>query len=221
MVAAVPRPRVHDPDRVLDAVESLAARSGATAVTIRAVESATGVSNGALYHAFGSRAGLLAEAWLRAAHRFLVVQRELVDAASGPGAGLGAGAADGTAAGAAAVVAAADAPVVFAEREPAASKLLHAIGRDDLLAEDLPADLSDRLRRVEAELVGLLIRLSVTLWDRRDAAAVDTVTICVVDLPTAIVLARDRPAGPTTRAQLHAAVRAVLAVGPPRKGPTR
>ncbi|WP_165825133.1 TetR/AcrR family transcriptional regulator, partial [Mycolicibacter senuensis] len=54
------RPRVHDPGRVLDAVESLAARSGPTAVTIRAVSETTGASNGAVYHGFGSRAGLMA-----------------------------------------------------------------------------------------------------------------------------------------------------------------
>lgn len=52
----MPRPRVHDPDRVLAAVESLAARSGPAAVTIRAVSEATGASNGAVYHGFGSRA---------------------------------------------------------------------------------------------------------------------------------------------------------------------
>ena len=39
---------------------------GPAAVTIRAISSATGVSNGAVYHTFGSRAGVLARAWLRA-----------------------------------------------------------------------------------------------------------------------------------------------------------
>lgn len=202
----MPRPRVHDPDRVLDAVESLAARSGAAAVTIRAVGEATGASNGALYHGFGSRAGLLAAAWLRAARRFLTLQDELVAAAPGP--------ADAVEA----VVAAADAPVVFAERHPAASKLLLAIGRDELLAAELPTELADQLRRTDADLVGLLIRLADALWERRDRAAVDTITTCVVDLPTAIVLSRNRLSNTTARAQLHAAVRGVLAVGTPEKG---
>ncbi|MEB3033265.1 TetR/AcrR family transcriptional regulator [[Mycobacterium] nativiensis] len=201
----MPRPRVHDPDRVLDAVESLAARSGPAAVTIRAVSEAAGVSNGAVYHRFGSRAGLVGAAWLRAARCFLAMQGELVSAALEP---------------ADAVIAAADAPVAFAERHPEASKLLSAINRDELLDNDLPAELSDQLRHVDAELIGLLIRLADALWDRRDAAAVATITTCVVDLPTAIVLSRSRLGCATARAQLHAAVRAVLSVGPTERGST-
>ncbi|OBI31797.1 TetR family transcriptional regulator [Mycolicibacter terrae] len=200
----MPRPRVHDPDRVLDAVESLAARSGPAAVTIRAVGEATGASNGAVYHGFGSRAGLLAAAWLRAARRFLALQDDLVSAASGP---------------TGAVIAAADAPVAFAERHPDAARLLQALRHDALLAEDLPEEVAAQLRGVAAELVALLIRLAAALWDRRDAAAVDTVTVCVVDLPTAIVLSRNRLGSPAARAQLHAAVRAVLAVGPEKGTP--
>lgn len=200
----MPRPRVHDPERVLDAVESLAARSGPAAVTIRAVSELTGASNGAVYHAFGSRAGLVTAAWLRAARRFLALQSELVDAAPKP---IGA------------VIAAADAPVAFAERHPDASRLLQAIRHDALLDEDLPDEVAAQLRGVEAELVALLIRLAGALWDRRDAAAVDTVTTCVVDLPIAIVLSRNRLGSSTARAQLHAAVRAVLAVGPRKEPP--
>jgi len=196
----VPRPRVYDPEQVLDAVESLAARSGPAAVTIRAIGEATGASNGAVYHGFGSRAGLVAAAWLRAARRFLAVQGELVDAVSDP---------------LEAVVAAADAPVAFAQRRPDACKLLFAIQRDELPDDDLSAELAEQLRGADAELVGLLIRLADALWQRRDAAAVDTITTCVVDLPTAIVLSRNRLGSTIARAHLHAAVRAVLSVGPP------
>lgn len=130
----MPRPRVYGPAQVLDAVEALAARSGPAAVTIRAVGEATGASNGAVYHGFGSRAGLIAAAWLRAAQRFLAVQRELVDAA--PGA-------------AEAVVAAADAAVVFADRDPDACRLLFALRLDELSEDGLPAQLSEQLRVAE------------------------------------------------------------------------
>lgn len=201
----MPRPRVYDPEEVLDAVESLAARSGPAAVTIRAIGEATGASNGAVYHGFGSRAGLVAAAWLRAARRFLAVQGLLVDAVSDP---------------LDAVVAAADAPVAFAERHPDACKLLFAIRRDELPDDDLSPELAEQLRGADAELLGLLIRLADALWERRDAAAVDTITTCVVDLPTAIVLSRNRLCSATARAQLHAAVRAVLSVGPTLKGST-
>ena len=201
----MPRPRVYDPEQVLDAVESLTARSGPAAVTIRAVGEATGASNGAVYHGFGSRAGLVAAAWQRAARRFLAVQAELVNTVSDP---------------LEAVVAAADAPVAFAERHPDACKLLFAIRRDELPDDDLSPELAEQLRDADAELVDLLIRLADALWERRDAAAVDTITTCVVDLPTAIVLSRNRLGSATARAQLHAAVRAVLSVGPTLKGST-
>jgi len=202
----MPRPRVYEPDRVLDAVESLAVASGPAAVTIRAISAAVGVSNGALYHTFGSRSGLTGRAWLRAGRRFLAVQNDLVDKAlstTGPQAPV------------AAVVAAADAPAVFAEQHPDSSKVLLTVSREELLDSDLPDDVAIELRDLDRLLVGLLIRLAVNLWDRKDARAVDTITTCIVDLPTAILLRRDRLANPTAREHLRASVRAVLDVGPP------
>jgi AcrR family transcriptional regulator len=202
----MPRPRVYKPDRVLDAVESLAATSGPAAVTIRAISAAVGVSNGALYHTFGSRSALMGRVWLRAGRRFLAVQNNLVDKAlstSGPQAPV------------AAVVAAADAPAVFAEQHPDSSKVLLTVSREDLLDSDLPDDVAIELRDLDRLLIGLLIRLAVNLWNRKDARAVDTITTCIVDLPTAILLRRDRLANPTAREHLRASVRAVLDVGPP------
>jgi AcrR family transcriptional regulator len=197
---------MHDPDRVLDAAESLVAASGPAAVTIRAISAAVGVSNGALYHTFGSRMGLLARAWLRGGHRLLDAQTALVDEALS---------APGPQAGVEAVVAAADAPAVFAERYPNSSVLLLMARRDELLDPDLPDEIATEIADLEAMLVGLLIRLAVSVWDRKDAAAVDTITMCIVDLPTAILLSRDRLHSKTAREQLRAAVKAVLDVGPP------
>lgn len=205
MLAVVARPRVYPPDRTLDAVDALAARSGPAAVTIRAVGAATGASNGAVYHSFGSRAGLLAAAWLRAGQRFLALQNELVDRAAGP---------------VDAVVAAADAPVVFAERYPDSAKLLLAVRRDEVLGPQLPEPLAAALRDLETALVAMLVRLALALWGRSDADAVDAITTCVVDLPTAIVLSRDRLGDKAARQRLHTAVRAVLTLQPAAKGST-
>lgn len=195
----MPRPRTHDPEAVLDAAESLVARSGPAAVTIRAVAAATGVSNGAIYHTFGSRGELLGRAWIRAARRFLEVQAEAVRSGGS---------------GVEAVIAAADAPAVFAERFPASSTLLLTVRRGDLLGEELPEAVRTELDSFERALVDLMKRLARELWDRKDSRAVDTLTLCLVDLPTAVLLQRDRLADPTAREQLRAAVRAVLAVGP-------
>lgn len=199
----MPRPRVHDPDAVLDAVEALVARAGPQAVSIRAISAAVGVSNGALYHTFTSRSGLTGQAWLRAGRRFLAVQNALVDRAL-----TGADASD-------AVAAAADAPVVFAEQNPDAAALLWSVRRDEVLADDPPEDVAAALRDLDRLLIELMVRLAVAMWDRRDAAAVDVITACIVDLPTALVLQRDRLRNAMAREHLHAAVRAVLDVGPP------
>jgi AcrR family transcriptional regulator len=204
----VARPRVYDQDQILDAVEQLAVRSGPAAVTIRAISDAIGVSNGAVYHTFGSRAGLAGRAWLRAGHRFLCTQSELIDAAlRAPDGG-----------GVAAVVAAADAPAVFADEHPHSSRLLLTVRRDELLGPDMPGDIAAQLRDLDRRLVEAMIRLARAVWDRKDAAAVDVITMCIVDLPTAILLERNRINDPAARERLRAAVRGVLAVGaPPRR----
>ncbi len=179
---------------------------GVAAVTIRAVAAASGMSNGAIYHSFGSRAELVARMWIRAARRFLDVQRELVDTA--PGAGPDAAIA--------AVVGAAEAPAVFAERHPASARLLTVLRHDQLLATELPDAVADEVRAQQRALIALLRTLSERLWGRRDARAVDVVTACVVDLPTALLLTRDRVTDPDTRIRLRAAVRAaVTATTPP------
>ncbi|MCP2292585.1 TetR/AcrR family transcriptional regulator [Nocardia amikacinitolerans] len=220
----MPRPRTHDPDVVLDAAESLAVRGGPAAVTIRAVAAATGVSNGALYHTFGSRSGVLGRAWLRAARRFLAVQNELVDAAAGSEGDSGVGESksaarqSNSAADAVrdeAIVAAAEAPSVFAERFPDSSRLLLTVSREQLLGEDLPEDVAAEVRAAERALIDLLVRLAQRRWGRRDRRAVEVLTTCLVDLPTALLIRRERIAEPFAREQLRAAVRAVLAVGPP------
>ncbi|WP_163800546.1 TetR/AcrR family transcriptional regulator [Mycolicibacterium sediminis] len=203
------RPRLHDPDAVLDAAESLAAEAGPAAVTIRAVAASAGVSNGAIYHSFGSRAALVARTWLRAAHRFLAMQTESVESALATG--------DPTDA----VVAAADALAVFADRSPQSARLLSTVSRDQLIGADLPADLAAELMATDRVLVDLMIRLARATWDRGDAAAVDVITTCVVDLPTAILLARRRLDDATARTQLREAVGAVLAVGPPARRQSR
>ncbi|MBF6206691.1 TetR family transcriptional regulator [Streptomyces gardneri] len=198
----MPRPRIHDPDLVLDAAESLAVRSDPAAVTTRAVAAATGISNGAIYHTFGSHTELLGRTWLRAARRFLDLQTALVaDALASRDAGE-------------AVVAAAEAPALFAERHPDSSRLLLAVRREELLG-DVPEGVAADLAATDAVLVELLVRLSRQLWQRGDRHAVDVMTLCLVDLPTAVLLRRDRLADPRAREYLRSAVRAVLDVGPP------
>lgn len=206
----MPRPRVHDLDRVLDAAEELAVGAGPAAVTIRALSEATSVSNGALYHAFGSRAGLLGRAWLRAAESFLQLQRDVVEQALS-----GRDHADDAASAVEAVVVAALCPALFSDRKPTSAQFLLTVPRGELLrAGEIPADVAEDLRRLDTALGELLVRLSARLWGRRDRQSVALIRDCVVHLPTALLLRGNRTADTAARDRLAAAVRAVLTIPP-------
>src|SRR6476620_2886819 len=192
----MPRPPVYDRAAMLDAAEQLAAEGGVTAVTIRAVSERAGISNGAIYHAFGSRGGLVGRAWVRAARRFLALQREAVDTEDDP---------------VRAVVAAADTPAVFSEQYPSSARLWLSIARDELIGE-APSDVQADLRALESELRDMLIRLSIAMWDRKDAASVAVIEDCVVGMPTGLMLRRPMPPTADTRHRLAAAVQAILSV---------
>jgi AcrR family transcriptional regulator len=194
----MPRPQLHDRDAMLDAAEALAVRGGPKAVTVRAVSERSGISNGAIYHAFGSMGGLVGRAWARAARRFLALQRDLVDAAADP---------------ISAVVAAADAPAVFSEQFPVSALLVLGTRREELVGE-APADVQAELKALDDDLRDLLIRLSIAVFDRKDGAAVAVIEDCVVGLPTGLMLRRPMPPTADARRRLAAAVEAILAVGP-------
>jgi AcrR family transcriptional regulator len=190
----MPRPQVYDRDAMLDAAEELAVKGGVKAVTIRAVSDRAGISNGAIYHAFGSRGGLVGRAWVRAARRFLALQQQAVDAEDDP---------------IRAVVAAADAPAVFSEQYPLSAQLVLGTSREELIGE-APAEVQAELRALDTNLRDLLIRLSIAMWDRKDAASVAVIEDCVVGLPTGLMLRRPMPPAADTRRRLAAAVQAIL-----------
>eukprot|EP01133_Synstelium_polycarpum_P024356 gene24356-29216_t len=203
----MPRPRVHDLDTLLDAAEKLAATAGPSAVTVRAVSDATGVSNGAIYHAFGSRSGLVGSAWLRAARRFLALQQSRVDDALADPSPTSA---------VSAVVAAAEVPAVFALDYPQSALLLLTIQRDELLGTDVPADIAEQLTQLDRSLVELFIRLWTALWGRKDGRAVEAIEACVVGLPTGLLIHPAKRADgwrvpdAAARARLDAAERPIM-----------
>ncbi len=207
---------MHDLDQILDVAEELVAREGLEGFTVRRLSAAAGVSNGAIYHAFGSVPALLGRTWLRAGDDFLKLQTTLVDSALQSGDPVKA------------VAVAADMPAEFALRRPAGARMLMSVRSDRLLGPQLPQDVAEALMGLDRRLVALLVRLAEAVWGRADATAVGVVTTCVVDLPTALfgrVLAG--PAlGPVRisadlRRRLEAAVRAVLTVPLPAGGDGR
>jgi AcrR family transcriptional regulator len=198
----VPRPRIHDLNQLLDTAEQLVADGGVERVTVRALAAAADVPNGTIYHAFGSLGALLGQVWLRVVTDYLDCLTALVDAAPDP---------------VAAVVAAADTPAVA---RPGAARIMVTVKPERFLRHPMPDDLVDRLHAQDKRLVGQLVRLADLMWGRRDGRAVEVVTTCVVDLPTALYrrpLSHGEPLSAGIRARLAAAVRAVLTVPPTTK----
>lgn len=196
------RPRTHEIDDLLDAAERLLARGGEGAVTIRALAEETGAPSGSLYHAFGSRADLLGRMWLRAALRFLdeqeaAIEREL-------------GAAAGRRDAVNATVAVASVPALMAERFPESAAVLLKYRRDEILGKEPSSELRSELEKLDDRLLSVLKRLADGLWGKHDRRSVETMAVCVVDLPTAILIERrDRVIDPL--AVLESAIRGVLA----------
>ncbi|RZU54204.1 TetR family transcriptional regulator [Krasilnikovia cinnamomea] len=213
----MPRPRVHAPDALLDAAEELIVERGRASLTVRALAERAGASNGSIYHTFGSLETVVGAAWQRRGREFLAMQRGAVDEvlAAGPRrAPAGQSLPEG---GRRAVLAAADAPARFADQQPRAARLLVTLRRDDVLTDAVAPAVADRLRALDAALVDTLRLLALAVWGRGDGAAVDAVTTCVVRLPGAMLFPEIRAGRvrPHTRAQLAAAVGAVLDCGPP------
>ncbi len=202
------RPRIHDLDALLDAAEILLAEGGSGALTIRALAERTGAPSGSLYHAFGSRNELLGRMWLRAANRFLDLQRAAVAERLGDGAGYD----DAIAA----TIAAAATPAVLAATAPATAKLLLEQRRETIIEKGLPEPLSTQLQALDAQLLALMRTLADALFGRRDRRAVETVAVCIVDLPTALLNPRrQRIIDPL--ATLEAAIRGILASAAPAR----
>jgi len=139
---------------------------------------------------------LVGRAWVRAARRFLTLQKQAVDAEDEP---------------VRAVMAAADAPAVFSEQYPSSARLILGTPREELIGE-APTDVQAELGALDIDLRDLLIRLSIAMWDRKDAASVTMIEDCVVGLPTGLMLRRPMPPTADTRRRLAAAVQALLSV---------
>lgn len=198
------RPRRYDRETLIDHARALWVEHGMTGVTVRALSALSGASNGAVYHAFGSRDGLLAQVWAREAEDFLAFQREAVAQAMAGGAAV-----DG-------LVAAALAAAGYADADAEAARLLLSADVDDLMTAELTDDGRALLRLRQKELGVLLVKLATALWDRRDSAAVTTVRYCVVDLPGTLLLLRSQAVtDPVARHALECAVRGIAAEPPP------
>ncbi len=197
------RPREHDLDSLLDHARALLVEQGVSGLTMRALSARSGVGNGAIYNAFGSRKNLLARTWVREAEDFVRFQRTLAEealATTGP---------------AEAIVAASLAPARYAENNEEASRLLLAVEAKDVLDPDLGPDERADVDRLRASLGKLIVDLADALWQRTDRDAVLLVRLCLVDLPSKLLLSHKRVADPLTQHALTHAVRGITSSKPP------
>lgn len=204
------RPRLHPLDDLLDAAEHLATSGDPAGLTLRALATSAGASNGSIYHAFRSKEELLVRLWLRATARLRTIRDEAIQSAGG-----------GDDAGHRAVVAMALSPAILAQRHPASAQLFFSWRRDQLFSADLAPDIVAELKTSQERFTGSLIGLAQRVWDRSDRIAVEAIAACVVDVPGGLISRRLREGGAVDAATQHrieAAVRAILAVplDPPR-----
>lgn len=197
------RPRQYDLDGLLAQARLLWIEHGIDGVTMRALGAVSGASNGAVYHAFGSRDGLLARVWAGEAREFLAFQRGQVQDALREE--------DPTSA----LVVAALATASYAVEHEEGARLLLSATADQLVTADLDDDGRVLLRRLQQELGELLEELSDALWERTDRAAVTTVRYCVVNLPGTLLLNDRGITDPLARHVLELAVRGVAGTEPP------
>jgi AcrR family transcriptional regulator len=115
-----------DEQAVFRVVSSELARSGR--FTLEALTAETGLSMGSIYHRFGSREGLLAEAWLNAVDRF---QAPFLEALAGGTLEAGLNAALAT--------------PRFCRSRPAEAIVLTCCRQSEFLRETTPAPLKERI----------------------------------------------------------------------------
>jgi len=199
------RRRVHQPNTILDAAQTLVLEEGAGAATVGAIASASGAPIGSIYHAFGSRDTLLAQLWIRAVRRS---QRRFLDALEDESEPLDS------------AVAAALSIYDFARDEPGDARLLVSLRREDLIQMPLPAELASELAELNRPIEEATGALARRLFGRVSRERVEQTALAVFDLPYGalrrhLVSGKRPPAA--LRAPLARAVRAALDDEPARR----
>lgn len=194
----MPRPALHSTDGLLDVARDLVLGSGARAVTLDRIVSASGAPKGSIYHRFSTVDDLLAAMWVRAVRRSQAEFLAQLHAEGDP---------------VEVAVAAGLAICDFARREPADARLLAALRREDLVATVADAKLIADLNEINAPLRAGLGALARRLYGRATVAAVEWTTCAVVDLPQGAIrrhLVSGTRVPASVRTQLEAAIPAAL-----------
>lgn len=191
------RPRIHQPDTVLDHARDVVLKRGSRAATMEAIASASGAPMGSLYHCFNSRDELLARLWVRAVRRSQAAFRA---AAQHPDPER-------------AAVEAAFSIYDFCARERDDARLLVSMRREDLIQAELPAGLTRELKDLNHPVRQALERLARRLYERAGTEEFDRVLLATFDLPYGLArpyVIRGKTPPELRRRLLEAAVLAVI-----------
>jgi AcrR family transcriptional regulator len=192
------RPRLHDPDSILDATLTVVLERGAPEATIQAIAAESGAPTGSIYHAFGSREALLARMWVRAARRS---QERFLEAAEAPAEPR------------AAALAAAMSVFDFARERPGDARLLASMRREDLVGTAAEPSLVEELRQLNRPIENAIRDLASRLVGKADGGTREAVALATIDIPYGAVRrhlgAGRRPPG-SLRAPLEQAVGAAI-----------
>lgn len=166
-IGAVPRPRLHPTETMLDAARDLLLAEGSPSATMEAIAAASGAPTGTLYHRFGSRDELIAKLWMRAVYRSqasFVAAMERDDARE-------------------AALAAAMSIIDFCEEHPDDAQLLAAFRREDLIRALPDGPLAEELHVLNRPVKRAVVQLAQRLYRKRSRAALDRTLLAVFDLP--------------------------------------
>ena len=191
------RPRIHQPDAVMDRARRLVLDNGVRAATIEAIAAASGAPMGSLYHYFNSRDELLARLWVRAVRRS---QAAFSAAAEDEDPEC-------------AAVAAAMSIYDFCTRERDDARLLVSMRREDLIQAELPSDIVKELKELNRPVQRTVEQLSRRLYHRARARDRDRVLLATFDLPYGVArpyVIRGQTPPPHRRRLLGPAVLAVI-----------
>jgi AcrR family transcriptional regulator len=193
----VPRPRIHQPDAVLDHARDIVLERGVRAATMEAIARTSGAPMGSLYHYFSSHDELLARLWVRAVRRSQAAFRAAAENEDPEQAAL----------------AAALSIYDFCVRERDDARLLTSMRREDLIHAELPADLTQELKNLNQPVRETLVDLSRRLYGDAQPEDLDRVLLATFDLPYGIArpfVLRGRTPPKQRRKLLEAAVLAVI-----------
>jgi AcrR family transcriptional regulator len=196
----VPRPRIHQPDTVLDHARDIVLERGVRAATMEAIARTSGAPMGSLYHYFSSHDELLARLWVRAVRRSQAAFRAAAEHEDPEQAAL----------------AAALSIYDFCVRERDDARLLMSMRREDLMQAELSGDLARELKELNRPVRQTLEQLSRRLYGRAESEDIDRVLLATFDLPYGIArpyALRGRPAPKHRRKLLGVAIVAVISDG--------